>query len=118
MFAQSNGYSLSDIAAANGNNRNGGAFGDDGWWIILLFLFGFGNNGWGNGGNGRTTDMKNSVIFTDSHDIYYTWHRSKDMSCNMQLNEWEILLKNNPDSDVLFFCHWDYLSVFMNYVCF
>ena len=40
MFAQSNGYSLSDIAAVNGNNRNGGAFGDDGWWIILLFLFG------------------------------------------------------------------------------
>ena len=56
-------------------------------------------------GNGRTTDMKNSVIFTDSHDIYYTWHRSKDMSCDMQLNEWEVLLKNNPDSDVLFFCH-------------
>ena len=55
MFAQSNGYSLSDIAAVNGNNRNGGAFGDDGWWIILLFLFGFGNNGWGNGG-GRTTE--------------------------------------------------------------
>lgn len=54
MFAQ-NGYSLSDIAAVNGNNRNGG-FGDDYWWIILLFLFGFGNNGWGNGnGNGATT---------------------------------------------------------------
>ena len=54
MFAQSNGYSLSDIAAVNGNNRGG--FGDDYWWIILLFLFGFGNNGWGNGnGNGATT---------------------------------------------------------------
>ena len=55
MFAQSGGYSLSDIAAVNGNNRNGGTFGDDGWWIILLFLFGFGNNGWGNG-NGRTAE--------------------------------------------------------------
>ena len=54
MFAQSGGYSLSDIAAVNGNNRGG--FGDDYWWIILLFLFGFGNNGWGNGnGNGATT---------------------------------------------------------------
>ena len=53
MFAQSNGYSLSDIAAVNGNNRGG--FGDDYWWIILLFLFGFGNNGWGNGNNGATT---------------------------------------------------------------
>ena len=54
MFAQSGGYSLSDIAAVNGNNRGG--FGDDYWWIILLFLFGFGNNGGGNGnGNGATT---------------------------------------------------------------
>ena len=44
-------------------------------------------------GNGRTTHMINSVIFTDSHDIYYTWNRSRDMSCEMQLNEWEILLK-------------------------
>lgn len=51
MFAQSNGYSLSDIAAATGkDNRNG--FGDEGWWIILLFLFAFGNgNGWNNNRN-------------------------------------------------------------------
>jgi hypothetical protein len=58
MFGQSNGYTLADIAAATGscNGRNGnGAFGDDYWWIILLFLFGFnGNNGWGNGGAGGT----------------------------------------------------------------
>ena len=60
MFAQSNGYSLSDIAAVNGNNRNGGAFGDDGWWIILLFLFGFGNNGWGNNGGRATEDISYS----------------------------------------------------------
>ena len=53
MF-NSTGYSLSDIAAVSGNGRNGGAFGDDGaWWIILLFLFagGWGNgNGFGGGG--------------------------------------------------------------------
>lgn len=60
MFAQSNGYSLSDIAAVNGNNRNNGAFGDDGWWIILLFLFGFGNNGWGNNGGRATEDISYS----------------------------------------------------------
>lgn len=56
MFNNSNGgYSLSDIAAVTGsNNRGNGVFGDDGWWIILLFLFagnGWGN-GWGNSGNG------------------------------------------------------------------
>lgn len=41
------GYSLSDIAAASGNN-NGGMWGENGWWIILLFLF----IGWGRGGLG------------------------------------------------------------------
>ena len=45
MFNNQNGYSLADIAAATGNNTNG-FFGNDGWWIILLFLF----TGWGNGG--------------------------------------------------------------------
>ena len=62
MFAQSGGYSLSDIAAVNGNNNRGG-FGDDYWWIILLFLFGFGNNGWGNGNNGATTREEISYGF-------------------------------------------------------
>jgi hypothetical protein len=57
MFNTTNsGYTLSDIAAVSGNSnhRNGGfGFGDDGWWIILLFLFGMG--GWGgNGFGGRT----------------------------------------------------------------
>lgn len=59
MF-NSNGYSLSDIAAVSGNNRNGNSsWGDDGWWIILLFLFGlggWGNNGFGGGGAGNARD--------------------------------------------------------------
>lgn len=55
-------YSLSDIAAVTGNNRNGGMFGGDGdWgaWIILFLLFGMFNGrgfggfgGFGGGGNG------------------------------------------------------------------
>lgn len=50
MF-NSNGYSLSDIAAVSGTSRSGNnGWGDDGWWIILLFLFGLG--GWGNNGLG------------------------------------------------------------------
>lgn len=62
MFAQSNGYSLSDIAAVSGNNRDGGAFGDDGWWIILLFLFGLGGNGWGN--NGSAGSVREEVAYS------------------------------------------------------
>lgn len=53
------GYSLADIAAATGGNRNGdGMWGGEGgaWWIIILFLFcfaGWGGNGW-NGGWGNS----------------------------------------------------------------
>ena len=44
-----NGYNLSDIAAVAGRNGNGDdMFGDNGWWIILLFLFA----GWGRGFGG------------------------------------------------------------------
>ena len=42
------GYNLSDIAAVTGNRGNDGMFGDNGWWIILLFLFA----GWGRGFGG------------------------------------------------------------------
>lgn len=56
MFNYANtGYSLSDIAAVSGRNNNDGMFGDNGWWIILLFLFaGRGFGGWG--GNGAGAD--------------------------------------------------------------
>jgi hypothetical protein len=45
------GYNLSDIAAVT---RNGdGMWGDNGWWIILLFLFaGWGGRGFGGGFGG------------------------------------------------------------------
>ena len=47
-------YSLSDIAAATGNDGFGGM--GNGWWIILLFLA-FSNGGlFGNRGNAATTD--------------------------------------------------------------
>ena len=51
MFNTQSGYSLSDIAAVSGRNGDGFFGGDNGWWIILLFLFaGWGGNGFGFGG--------------------------------------------------------------------
>jgi len=49
----SDGMSPADIAAVTGNRMNSG-FGYDGglWWIIILFLFGMFNGGWGNNGMG------------------------------------------------------------------
>lgn len=65
MF-NSNGYSLADIAAATGGNNNrgnGDMFGENGWWIILLFLFtGWGGRGFGGGfggGNGGEAGFVN-----------------------------------------------------------
>lgn len=49
MFGNGNGYNLSDIAAVT-RNGDGMFGGENGWWIILLFLFAGG--GWGFGGNG------------------------------------------------------------------
>lgn len=47
-----NGYSLADVAAATRDNDYGdGMFGGNGWWIILLFLFIWGRNGWNGDGN-------------------------------------------------------------------
>ena len=44
--------SPADFAAVTGNKNSDGAFGgDNGWWIILLFLLA-GRGGWGFGGNG------------------------------------------------------------------
>ena len=48
--------SAADLAAVVGNNNDGFGFGgDNGWWIILLFLVLFGNGNFGNGfgGNGN-----------------------------------------------------------------
>lgn len=50
MFSN-NGYSLADVAAATGNNRNDG-WGDGAWWIVILLIFGWGGFGGGWGGNG------------------------------------------------------------------
>ena len=47
MFKNAGGYSLSDIAAVSGREDDG-MFGNNGWWIILLFLFA----GWGRGFGG------------------------------------------------------------------
>ena len=71
MFNGTNGYSLSDIAAVNGNNND--CFGGNNgvWWVIILFLFAF--CGWGNGygwggngaGQGPTSVYEGYVLSND-----------------------------------------------------
>ena len=84
MFNGNGGYSLSDIAAVSGAAGGRGGFGDDGWWIILLFLFGWGGNGWGGGDGSRTRDdiaygfdinnLENGIrCFTDGYEHWIQW---------------------------------------------
>ncbi len=59
------GLSASDVALLTGNGKNNGGFGNgDGWWIILLFLLGFGRNGFGGYGGGGGIG-ENYVLATD-----------------------------------------------------
>lgn len=80
------GYSLSDIAAATGNGyNNGGFFGGEGsWWILILFiLFCFGgwngNGNWGGngGGNGFIPYM---VANTSANDVQRGFDQNAIMS--------------------------------------
>ena len=72
MF-KNGGYNLSDIAAVTGNrNGNGdGMFGDNGWWIILLFLFaGWGGRGFGGGfGGGNGADGGFMIPWATQADV-------------------------------------------------
>lgn len=54
------GMSPADVAAVTGNNNGNGMWGGDGaWWILLLFLF-----GWGRGGFGGNSCGSNATCAT------------------------------------------------------
>lgn len=68
MNYSDSGYTLSDIAAATGNNRSSDGFGDGNgaWWIILFLIFGWGRNGFGGGFGGNGGGIAdNYVLATD-----------------------------------------------------
>lgn len=61
MFGGS-GFSLADIAAAVGGNRNGngyGGFGGEGWWVIIILMALWGNNGFFGNRNGQNGNCNN-----------------------------------------------------------
>lgn len=60
MAFNDGGMSPADLAAVTGNN--GGIFGGDGsWFLIILFLFAFAG-GWGNGGYGGASGAQNNYV--------------------------------------------------------
>lgn len=64
-------YSLADIAAATGGNRNNDGFGDgNGWWIILFLLIcGWGGYGFGGGYGGGGFNSPTGQGFATRSDI-------------------------------------------------
>jgi hypothetical protein len=53
MMHEGTSLSAADIAAVTGNNGNGNLFGNDGIWLVILLLFGYGGRGFGGfGGQG------------------------------------------------------------------
>lgn len=70
MNYSDSGYSLSDIAAATGNNRSNDGFGNGSgaWWIVVFLIFamfGFGRNGNGLFGGGSNGAADNYVLASD-----------------------------------------------------
>lgn len=63
------GMSPADFAALNGNNCNDGMFGNGAWWIIVLFLFMWGRNGWGTGNDNGNGAANGYVLATDFANI-------------------------------------------------
>ena len=51
--------SLADIAAVTGGNRNDGAWGDGGWWVLIILFALFG--GWG--GYGLKEQLSDYPLF-------------------------------------------------------
>ena len=110
MFNNSNGYSLSDIAAATGNN-NGLGFGNDNAWIILLFILLLAGGNWGNGfGNGGgagyvTSDIQRgfdqSAIISNlsgiNSSINNGFANAEVSRCNSQANILQTLNNNQAN---------------------
>lgn len=59
-IGEENGGGMVMPVSPMGGYGGGYGFGDNGWWIILLFIL-LGNNGWGGYGNGGTNFVDSSV---------------------------------------------------------
>ena len=78
--------SAADLAAVVGNNRNGDGFGfggDNGWWIILLFLVLFGNGSWGNGFGGNNGGAGGLYPWMNQADITNSGFRDQMLNDNI-----------------------------------
>ena len=82
-----NGLSAADVAAVVGSNgyNSGFGWGDGSFWIIILFLFAFMGNGWGNGFGGNNSAMP-YVINNTANDVQRGFDQSAIMTSLGDIN--------------------------------
>lgn len=110
MFNNASNYSLADIAAATGGNRNDGfGFNGEGGWMFFLFILllvgGWNNGGYGGGNNGVVADVQrgfdqsaliNSI--TGVQNAINTGFSNAEVSrCNSQANVLQTLNNNQAN---------------------
>lgn len=61
-FDSESGMIMPVAPTGNFGGGFGNSFGNDGWWIILLFLLLVGNNGWGNGYSGGNAGFVDTSV--------------------------------------------------------
>lgn len=73
--------SAADVGAVVGNNRDNYGFGDGAWFWIIIILFAFWGNGFGNRNNGLETDIDTRFL---ERDIFNTNQNVSASACQTQ----------------------------------
>lgn len=61
------GYAMGNDSNGGNCRNDGGMWGDNGWWAIILFamIFGWGNGGWGGGFGGNSAGLNGALTRAD-----------------------------------------------------
>ena len=78
-------YSLADVASAVRNNDNDNEFGGGAWWIIVLFLFAFMGNGFGNKSNADPVTEAGLCNAMNFNNLENTVGRLSDLTQNQTM---------------------------------
>lgn len=78
-------YSLADVASAVRNNDNDNEFGGGAWWIIVLFLFAFMGNGFGNKNNGEAVTEAGLCNAMNFNNLENSVGRLSDLTQNQTM---------------------------------
>lgn len=73
--------SAADVGAVVGNNRDNYGFGDGSWFWVIIILFAFWGNGFGNRNNGLETDIDTRFL---ERDVFNVNENVSNSACTTQ----------------------------------